>query len=115
MFTVLFEVHSKPGKTDTYLHFAKVLRPELEKIDGFIDSVRYRSLTRYGWLLAMSGWRDEKALVRWRTHARHHVVQSKGRTDVFSDYHLRIGEIAADTRPPQGYAVHEQRFDETQV
>lgn len=115
MFAVLFEVHPKPGKADTYLHYAKVLRPELEKVDGFIDSVRYRSLTRDGWLLAMSGWRDEKAMVRWRTHARHHVVQGKGRTDVFSDYHLRIGEITADTRPPQGYAVEEQRFDETQV
>lgn len=115
MFAVLFEVQPKPGKTDTYLHYAKVLRPELETLDGFIDNVRYRSLTRDGWLLAMSGWRDEKAMVRWRVHARHHAVQDKGRTDVFSDYHLRIGEITADTRPPQGYTVQEQRLDETQV
>ena len=115
MFAVLFEVHPKPGQTDTYLGYAKMLRPEVEKIDGFIDNVRYRSLTRDGWLLAMSGWRDEKAMVRWRVHARHHAVQGKGRTDVFSDYHLRIGEITADTRPPQGYTVQEQRLDETQV
>ena len=115
MFAVLFEVQPKPGQTDSYLGYARMLRPEVEKIDGFIDNVRYRSLTRDGWLLAMSGWRDEKAMVRWRTHARHHAVQGKGRTDVFSDYHLRIGEITADTRPPQGYEVHEQCFDETQV
>lgn len=115
MFAVLFEVHPKPGQTDTYLGYARMLRPEVEKIDGFIDNIRYRSLTRDGWLLAMSGWRDEKAMVRWRTHARHHAVQDKGRVDVFSDYHLRIGEITADTRPPQGHSVQEQRLDETQV
>jgi heme-degrading monooxygenase HmoA len=115
MFAVLFEVQPKPGQTDTYLGYARMLRPEVEKIDGFIGNIRYRSLTREGWLLAMSGWRDEKAMVRWRVHARHHAVQGKGRTDVFSDYHLRIGEITADTSPPQGYSVQEQRFDETQV
>ncbi|MEH2513479.1 heme-degrading monooxygenase HmoA [Nitrobacteraceae bacterium AZCC 1564] len=115
MFAVLFEVHPKPGRMDAYLGYAKMLRPEVEKIDGFIDNVRYRSLTREGWLLSVSSWRDEKALVRWRVHARHHAVQGKGRTDVFSDYHLRIGEITDDTRPPQGCRVQEQRFDETQV
>jgi heme-degrading monooxygenase HmoA len=115
MFAVLFEVQPKPGQTDTYLGYAKMLRPEVEKIDGFIDNVRYRSLTRDGWLLAFSGWRDEKAMVRWRVHARHHAVQDKGRTDVFNDYHLRIGEITGDTRPPAGHEVRDQRLDETEV
>ena len=41
-----------------------MLRPEIERIDGFIDNIRYRSLTREGWILSLSGWRDEKALVR---------------------------------------------------
>ena len=57
-----------------------MLRPELERIDGFVDNIRYRSLTREGWILSLSGWRDEKALVRWRHGVRHHVVQEKGRS-----------------------------------
>jgi heme-degrading monooxygenase HmoA len=113
MFQVLFEVNPKPGETETYLGYAKMLRPEVEAIDGFIDNIRYRSLTREGWLLALSAWHDEKAMVRWRVHAKHHAVQDKGRTDVFSDYHLRIGEITYDTLPPAGEALREQRFDET--
>src|ERR1700682_62839 len=67
MFSVLFEVYPKAEKWDDYLGYAKLLRPELEKVDGFVDNIRYRSLTREGWLLSVSGWRDEKALVRWRT------------------------------------------------
>jgi heme-degrading monooxygenase HmoA len=115
MFAVIFEVHPKPDQKEAYLGLGKMLKPEVEAIDGFVDNIRYRSLRRDGWLLSLSGWRDEKALVRWRTQARHHVVQEKGRSDIFLDYHLRIGELTADTMPPGGAALHEQRLDETQT
>ena len=115
MFSVLFEVHTKPDQWDDYLGYAKALRPELEKIDGFVDNVRYRSLTRDGWLLSLSAWRDEKAVIRWRTQGMHHGVQEKGRTQVFLDYHLRVGEITHDTRLPDGQALRAQRLDETEV
>jgi len=115
MFSVIFEVHPKPEQWDAYLGYAKMLKPELERIEGFVDNVRYRSLTREGWLLSLSGWRDEKALVRWRTQAMHHDVQEKGRSEVFLDYHLRIGQITQDTRLPDGQMLREQRLDETQT
>jgi len=113
MFSVIFEVHPKADQWDAYLGYAKMLRPELEKIEGFVDNIRYRSLTREGWILSLSGWRDEKAVVRWRTTAMHHEIQRKGRTDVFLDYHLRVGQVTRDTRVPEGYALREQRLDET--
>src|SRR6201996_4821695 len=115
MFSVLFEVRPRGDQWDAYLDYAKMLRPELEQIDGFIDNVRYRSLTREGWILSLSGWREEKSLVRWRTRARHHEVQSKGREQVLADYHLRVGQVTDDTRVPDGYALAEQRLDETQT
>ena len=115
MFSVIFEVHPRPDRWDAYLGYAKMLRPELEQIEGFVDNIRYRSLTREGWILSLSGWRDEKALVRWRTRAKHHEVQEKGRSHVFLDYHLRVGQVTGDTRLPGGYALHEQRLDETET
>src|SRR5262245_53120260 len=115
MFSVLFEVHPKPEQWDTYLGYAKMLKPELEQIEGFVDNIRYRSLTRDGWILSLSGWRDEKALVRWRTQARHHAVQEKGRFEVFLDYHLRVGEVTHDTELPASQALPEQRLDETEA
>jgi hypothetical protein len=66
-------------------------------------------------MLSISGWRDEKALVRWRTHAAHHGVQKKGRLEVFLDYHLRVGQLTRDTRLPEGHTLLEQRMDETQT
>jgi heme-degrading monooxygenase HmoA len=115
MFSVIFEVHPKPERWEAYLGLAKMLKPELEKIDGFVDNIRYRSLRHDGWLLSLSDWRDEKALVRWRTQAKHHVVQEKGRSEIFSDYHLRIGQLTHDTRPLRGYTLSDQRLDETET
>ena len=113
MFAVVFEVNPKPEQWDVYLGHARLLRPELERVDGFIDNERFSSLRRQGWLLSLSIWRDEKAVVRWRTSANHHEIQHKGRTEVFGDYHLRVGEITADNRLPAGESLPEQRFDET--
>ena len=113
MFCVIFEVQPRPELRDTYFARGRLLRPELEQIDGFVDNIRYGSLTRPGWVLSLSGWRDEKALVRWRTHARHHETQSFGRSQIFLDYHLRVGEVARDTRIPTGQVLRQQRLDET--
>lgn len=115
MFSVLFEVHPKGDQWDAYLGYAKLLRPELERVKGFVDNIRYRSLSREGWILSLSNWDDEKALVRWRTQAMHHGVQEKGRDEVLLDYHLRVGQITKDTKPPEGHALREQRLDETEV
>jgi heme-degrading monooxygenase HmoA len=115
MFSVIFEVHPKSDQWDAYLGYAKLLRPELERVEGFVDNIRYRSLTREGWLVSLSGWRDEKALVRWRTKAGHHDVQKKGRAQILQDYHLRVGQLTRDTRLPDGQALHEQRLDETET
>src|ERR1700760_5158984 len=115
MFSVIFEVHPRPEQWDAYLGAAKMLRPELEQIDGFVDNIRYKSLSRDGWILSLSGWRDEKSLVRWRTHMRHHEVQQKGRDEILADYHLRVGQITADDHLPSGYALTEQRLDKTEV
>jgi heme-degrading monooxygenase HmoA len=115
MFSVVFEVHPKREQWDAYLGTAKMLRPELERVDGFVDNIRYKSLTREGWILSLSGWRDEKSVVRWRTKMRHHEAQEKGRAEILSDYHLRVGEVTTDTRIPKGYLLQEQRLDETEV
>src|SRR5882724_10440231 len=115
MFSVVFEVHPKKEQFDVYLALAKDLKPILQGIDGFVDNERFESARRPGWILSHSTWRDEKSVVRWRTVARHHDTQQRGRDEVFQDYHLRVGEIVADTAPPAGASIVEQRLDETEI
>ncbi|NPC59152.1 antibiotic biosynthesis monooxygenase family protein [Caenimonas soli] len=115
MFAVIFEVHPAADQWNSYIGVAKMLRPELQAVEGFVDNVRYRSLSRDGWILSLSGWRDEKALVRWRTKAQHHGAQEVGRGEILQDYHLRVGQITADSHVPAGHRLREQRLDETVV
>jgi heme-degrading monooxygenase HmoA len=93
MFAVIFEVQPKQGRFDDYLELAKFLKPELEKIDGFIANERFGSKRTEGRILSLSIWRDEKAVI-------------------FADYHLRVGEITADTEGPE---LKQLRFDETEI
>ena len=115
MFSVIFEVHPNEGRKDDYLELARHLKPILEKIDGFVDNERFESRLRPGWVLSHSTWRDEKSVVRWRTEREHHVVQGKGRFEIFADYHLRVGDVTFDTAPPRQAPILERRFDETEV
>lgn len=115
MFSVIFEVLPAEGKKDAYLELAKHLKPILETTDGFVDNERFESRLRPGWVLSHSTWRDEKSLIRWRTHGEHHKVQEQGRFEIFQDYHLRIGDVTEDSNPPKAAPIRELRFDETEV
>lgn len=115
MFSVMFEVHPYPERFQDYLQLAGRLKPILERIDGFVDNERFESLSRPGWLLSHSTWRDEKSVVRWRSQGEHHGVQKRGRAEIFQDYRLRVGEITADNALPPGMRLQDQRLDETEV
>ena len=65
MIAVIFEVVPREGRQQAYLDAAAALRPELERIDGFVSVERFQSLTTPGKLLSLSFWRDEEAVARW--------------------------------------------------
>jgi heme-degrading monooxygenase HmoA len=115
MFVVIFEVQPRTDQFDRYLEIARMLRLELERIDGFIDNERFASRRLAGRILSLSTWRDEKSVIRWRTLAIHHRMQEKGRFEVFAHYHLRVGEVVTDTHIPAGHTLRQQRFDETEI
>ena len=63
------------GQRQAYLDLAAALRPQLEKIDGFISVERFQSITDPKKMLSLSFWRDEEAVRAWRTHAAHRATQ----------------------------------------
>lgn len=96
MLAVIFEVEPNEGKLDPYLDLAAALRPELEKIDGFISVERFQSLTTPGKYLSISFWRDEAALTAWRNQTNHRAAQRAGRTEMFARYRLRVAQVMRD-------------------
>ena len=96
MIAVIFEVRPAEGQTQHYLDLAASLRPELERIDGFLSVERFRSLSEPDKLLSLSFWRDEEAVRAWRNTASHRATQAEGRAGVFAGYRLRIAHVVRD-------------------
>jgi heme-degrading monooxygenase HmoA len=96
MIAVIFEVWPADGRKQTYLDIAGSLRPELERIDGFVSIERFQSLTDETKLLSLSFWRDEAAVAAWRNVESHRAAQKRGREGVFRDYRLRIAGVVRD-------------------
>jgi heme-degrading monooxygenase HmoA len=93
MYAVIFEVEPKPGRRQDYLDIAAALRPELERIDGFISVERFQSLTTEGKILSLSFWRDAAAVRRWREDGQHRRAQAKGRAEVFKEYRISVVDV----------------------
>lgn len=113
MFAVIFETSPNPERIDQYLEIATALRPELLKIDGFIENERFRRDDKPQTLLSLSFWRDEKSLIRWRTQELHHNSQAQGRAGVLSDYRLRVGEVVLSLDQTGLNSIAARRADST--
>jgi heme-degrading monooxygenase HmoA len=96
MIAVLFEVWPAARKTQHYLDLAAALKDELSQQDGFVSIERFESLSEPGKLLSLSFFRDEDAVAQWRNTAHHRATQSKGRSEIFSDYRLRVAHVLRD-------------------
>jgi heme-degrading monooxygenase HmoA len=102
MIAVIFEVEPHDGKVQDYLDIAASLRPDLEKIDGFIAVERFASLYHPGKYVSISYWRDAEAVQAWRTQAAHQQAQAKGRQELFADYRIRVAQVVRD------YGIHDR-------
>ena len=96
MITVIFEVMPCAGHKQQYLDIAAELKPMLEKVEGFISVERFQSLSNPDKILSVSFWKDEAAVERWRILAGHRDAQSKGRSEVFRDYRIRVAQVLRD-------------------
>lgn len=96
MIAVIFEVIPKEGKKEEYLDIAASIRPELDHIEGFISIERFQSFSNPEKVLSLSFWKDEESIQQWRNLEMHRHAQSKGRNEIFKDYHLRIASVVRD-------------------
>ena len=96
MYAVIFEVTPDPDRAQEYFDLAAELRPELQKIDGFISIERFQSLTDAGRYVSLSFWRDEAAIRQWRGHLGHMTAQEQGKAGIFRDFRIRVAEVVRD-------------------
>lgn len=96
MVAVIFEASPAKGKLEEYLDIAARLRPELNKIEGFISIERFQSMTNTDKVLSLSFWKDEESITRWRNIELHRMAQKEGRNSIFGNYRLRVATVLRD-------------------
>ena len=96
MIAVIFEARPADGRRGDYLDLAAGLAPHLAEVDGFLSIERFQSLADPEKVLSLSFWRDEAAVMAWRTRAEHRAAQAAGRAGVFSAYRLRVAAVLRD-------------------
>ena len=114
MIAVIFEVWPAPGGgRDGYLAVAATLRRDLEQVDGFISVERFQSLVDPDKILSLSFFRDEAAVLAWRSLQTHREAQARGRGGLFANYRLRVAQVLRDygknerdEAPPDSRAIH---------
>ena len=104
MVAVIFEAFPAKEKWNEYLDIAAGLRPELDKIEGFISIERFQSVSHPNKVLSLSFWEDENSVQQWRNTELHRQAQKEGRETVFDDYRLRVATVIRD----YGMNVREQ-------
>lgn len=115
MFSAIFEARPRPGQWNAYLDKARLLRPELEQVPGFIDNHFYKSLTREGWMLSLTGLKNEPAMLRWRGLAGMKEGPDNGSGGLLADGRLRAGQVAFDTRAAKGGRISAPSFEELET
>ncbi|KLU82835.1 hypothetical protein MAPG_01903 [Magnaporthiopsis poae ATCC 64411] len=127
MFVVIFETRPSPAHQSTYMSIAASLKPEISTVKGFLSNVRYRSLTRPGWLLSLSTWENERALYNRLLVVIHGTPGQVGGsttarrprpgTASMEDYHLRVGQVFGGEKTGDGGDNDDdpERLDATEV
>lgn len=91
IYAVFFEARPAGEKgREAYLATAAKLTANLRELPGFISIERFEDETRPGWVLSLSRWRDEGALITWRENVDHRLAQEEGRRQIFEDYRVRV-------------------------
>ncbi|MBL93933.1 MAG: antibiotic biosynthesis monooxygenase [Magnetovibrio sp.] len=93
MIAVIFEFEVHQTEQERYFNLAEQLKPELEKINGFISVNRFKNTETPEKLLSLSLWHDQSAVDTWKKHADHIVAQKEGKKSIFKNYNIYVTKV----------------------
>jgi heme-degrading monooxygenase HmoA len=79
--------------------FYATLKELVKDQPGFISQTPFRSIDQDGGQVLYVRFDNDEHLHAWKNQPTHLRIQAKGRSQVFSDYRLRIGNEVTDNEP----------------
>lgn len=75
--------------TSGYFEMVAALREEVSKQEGFLGMESAGS----DFEITVSYWKDEESIRRWKMDETHKIAQSKGKSDWYSQFQVRICKV----------------------
>jgi heme-degrading monooxygenase HmoA len=93
MIAAIAEIFLKDDQLKAYEDFATMLKPLVDKIEGFVSNERFQSTSNPNKILSLSFWSDEQSIREFRNLELHRLAEVKGREGIFSNYRIRIANV----------------------
>ena len=102
-YVVVFTSRLRDG-SDGYEQMATAMEELVVTQPGYLGHESARSADGFG--ITVSYWRDEGSVTRWKDVAAHRVAQSRGQSDWYRHYEVRVAKVErAYARPHRQAAV----------
>jgi heme-degrading monooxygenase HmoA len=89
-YAVIFTSHK--ASDEGYAETSDRMRELAEQQPGFLGIESARGADGFG--ITVSYWKDRESIRAWKANAEHLVAQARGRSDFYSDYKVRVCEVA---------------------
>lgn len=90
-YAVIFSSRRSAGDAEAYAAAAERMETLAREQPGFLGMESARGADGFG--ITVSYWRDEAAILAWKTHAEHRLTRDYGRSHWYEHYELRVAKV----------------------
>lgn len=91
-YSVIFAAQLRPSDDPSdYARTAARMVELAQQQDGYLGMESTRDAAGFG--ITVSYWRDEAAILAWKTRVEHAAARDRGRSHYYSGYTLRVAKV----------------------
>ena len=96
MVVVVFRSRLTAEAGDDYSEMAAEMLATAKEMPGFVEFKSFKA--EDGERVSLVYWQDHETMAAWRSHPRHRIAQSSGRSKWYASFRLEVADIVRETK-----------------
>ena len=96
MVVVVFRSRLSAEASDDYSAMAAEMLATAKEMPGFVEFKSFKSDD--GERVSLVYWQDHKTMAAWRSHPRHRIAQSAGRSKWYASYRIEVADVVRENK-----------------
>ena len=96
MVVVVFRSRLTAEAGDDYSEMAAEMLATAKEMPGFVEFKSFKA--EDGERVSLVYWQDHETMAAWRSHPRHRIAQSSGRSKWYAYFRLEVADIVRETK-----------------